>query len=379
MKKTLVCSGVAAVLALFTMPAYSAALLIAKATEVAPKSGWAGYDAGTKGGSKATSANIYQVRNKQQLVDAIKNGGDSAKIIQVIGTLDISEGAPYRSVADQKSRSQIPLTANTTLIGTDKNAKIVNGSLVVSKVNNVIIRNLYLETPVDVAPKFESGDGWNAEWDSLTISESEHVWVDHVTFSDGSFTDDQYGKKDGWKYVQHDGMLDIKKGSDYITVSHSHFNQHDKTMLIGHSDSNKSQDAGKLRVTLHNNLFEDVTQRVPRVRFGRVHAYNNLYLGDITRPVYPYLYSFGIGKEGGVLSEKNYFSVNGATDGCELVKSFTGTLFKDSGSVLNNAGMTLSGKCSFSSALPQPPYSYNPVEPGKLPNLVKANAGVGKI
>ena len=32
-----------------------------------------------------------------------------------------------------------------------------------------------------------------------------------------------------------------------------------------------------LRVTLHHNLFESIGQRTPRVRFGKVHVYNNLY------------------------------------------------------------------------------------------------------
>jgi pectate lyase len=37
-------------------------------------------------------------------------------------------------------------------------------------------------------------------------------------------------------------------------------------MLIGNSDQ-ATEDRGHLRVTLHHNLFDDIGQRTPRVRF----------------------------------------------------------------------------------------------------------------
>ncbi|OOC12851.1 pectate lyase, partial [Dickeya dadantii] len=95
----------------------------------------------------------------------------------------------YTSFDDQKARSQISIPSNTTIIGIGNKGKFTNGSLVVKGVSNVILRNLYIETPVDVAPHYEEGDGWNAEWDAVVIDSTDHVWVDHVTISDGSFTD----------------------------------------------------------------------------------------------------------------------------------------------------------------------------------------------
>ncbi len=64
--------------------------------------------------------------------------------------------------------------------------------------------------------------------------------------------------------------------SDYVTVSWNMFATHDKVMLIGNSDS-ATEDREHLRVTLHHNLFDDTGQRTPRVRFGKVHVYNNVY------------------------------------------------------------------------------------------------------
>ena len=70
----------------------------------------------------------------------------------------------------------------------------------------------------------------------------------------------------GHRYQVHDGLLDITNESDLVTVSWNQFASHDKTMLIGNSDS-APEDREHLRVTLHHNLFDGVGQRAPRVRY----------------------------------------------------------------------------------------------------------------
>ena len=40
----------------------------------------------------------------------------------------------------------------------------------------------------------------------------------------------------------------------------------------------------KFSVTMHHNRFENIVQRQPRARFGKVHVYNNLYGGQL-KPV----------------------------------------------------------------------------------------------
>ncbi len=372
-------SALALAITLACGSAHAAPLLIKAALDVAPPNGWAGVEGGTTGGSQAKADQIYQVSNQQQLLDALKAGGDDNKIIQLTELIDVADGHPYQSAEDQKARSIVKIPSNTTLIGTGKNAGLVHGSLLLSGVQNVIIRNLTIESPVDVAPKFEDGDGWNAEWDGMTVTGSQHVWIDHVTFTDGSFTDKGYGKKDGWEYVQHDGMLDIKRGSDFVTVSYSVFRQHDKTMLIGHSDKNAEQDAGKLHVTLHHNLFDRTVQRTPRVRFGRIHAYNNAFIGDKTAAEYPYLYSFGIGKEGGVLSEANVFEIANLPDQCQLVKEYKGSLFKDTGSSVNGQPFALPASCQYDAHLSAPGYVYRIEAVGNVKQDVMKHAGAGKV
>lgn len=52
-----------------------------------------------------------------------------------------------------------------------------------------------------------------------------------------------------------------------------YFAQHDKTMLIGADPSHVGDRC--IRVTIHHCFFDGTRQRQPRVRFGKVHLYNN--------------------------------------------------------------------------------------------------------
>ncbi|WP_329609488.1 pectate lyase PelA [Dickeya zeae] len=362
----------------------AAELINNKALESAPSVGWASQNGTTTGGAAANSDNIYIVTNISEFTSAL-SAGTVAKIIQIKGTIDISGGTPYKDFADQKARSQIMIPANTTVIGIGSDAKFLNGSLIIDGTdgtNNVIIRNVYIQTPIDVEPHYEAGDGWNAEWDGMNITNgAHHVWIDHVTITDGSFTDDMYTTKYGETYVQHDGALDIKRGSDYVTISNSLIDQHDKTMLIGHSDTNSAQDKGKLHVTLFNNVFNRVTERAPRVRYGSIHSFNNVFKGDVKDPVYRYLYSFGIGTSGSVLSEGNSFTIANlsASKACKIVKKFNGSIFSDNGSTLNGSAVDLSG-CGFSAYTSAIPYVYT-VQPmtAALAQAITDKAGSGKL
>lgn len=344
--------------------------------------GFATLNNGTTGGSAADSSHIYLVHDVASFKSALSHHKGKARIIQVQGTIDISGGKAYSNFNDQKKRSQIKIPSNTTIIGVTSDAGFKNGSLVMSHVNNVIIRNIAIETPVDVAPHFESGDGWNAEWDSMTITYSKNIWVDHVTFDDGSYTDADYTEVNGWEYVRHDGMLDIKHGSDYVTVSYSVFKNHNKTMLIGHSKSNSSEDRGHLHVTLADNIFSKSTQRTPRVRYGKVHAFNNLYEGNYKDSTYPFMYAFGLGYEGSIQSQYNIFNIDHLKTNKQykIVKVYkTNSELTDTGSTFNGGTLNLS-----SGKIPAPaswsvPYNYTLYATDGLSSYLKSVAGAGKL
>ncbi|MFF3714204.1 pectate lyase family protein [Streptomyces phaeochromogenes] len=286
------------------------------------KDGWAASGSGTTGGSKADSAHTFTVSTRAQLVKALGSATDSTpKIIKIKGTIDANtddagkkltcadyaSGTGYslsaylkafdpatygkkapagtqekaRAAAQTKQKKNIVfrVPANTTVVGVPgTKAGITGGSLQVQDVDNVIIRNLSLTATEDCFPQWDPTDGslgeWNSNYDSVTLRGATHVWADHNTFSDAPFFDKSEQTHFGRKYQIHDGALDITNGSDLVTVERNQFTNHDKTMLIGSSDTDS---VGKLRVSIHHNVWKGITQRAPLARIGQIHLYNNVY------------------------------------------------------------------------------------------------------
>jgi pectate lyase len=382
-----------------TMKRLTAAALVFAATtalaavdpalQTAPADGWAAQAGGTSGGSTAAAAQIYTVSNRTQLLAAFANGGIQPKIIKVVGTIDMTEGRPFATTADQKARGQVKLPGNTTLIGAGAGAGFVNAWLNIAGVSNVIVRNLQIVAPCDVEPIWDPTDGatgnWNSAYDAISVTGADHVWIDHNSITDAPVTDNLLPIENGKTKQCHDGAIDITKAANYVTVSFNLIEKHDKTMLIGSSDtgSTAAADVGRLKVTIANNVFRDLTQRVPRVRFGQVHVFNNYFVGDKAANPYPHSYSIGVGKSGQILSQGNVFAVTGAAAGdCGAILTTLSadsvSFFKDSGSTVN--GVPLAA-CSAVASTPtwSVPYAFTP----KAAVLVKAyalpQAGAGKL
>lgn len=354
--------------------------------QVAPSDGWAALEGGTRGGADAPAANVFTVANAVQLRSALGKTIKGSRIVQVDGIIDMSEGRPYASNGDQARRGLVRLPANTTLVGLGTTSGFINAHLKVANVSQVIIRNLNLRNPCDVEPRWDPEDGskgnWNAEFDSISIVGSHHVWVDHNSFTDAPVTDDTLPVVNGKPKQCHDGALDIREASDFVTVSYNHFALHAKNMLIGASDKALG-DAGHLRVTISNNLFEYIAGRSPRVRFGQVHLFNNYHIGDREHPSYRHGYSVGVAKRARIVSHANAFEIAGARNCTDAVRAFaTGAdagTFTDTGSLLNGAPLAPCGTGDEAdSAAWTVPYPFTPLPADAVPAHVRAHAGAGK-
>lgn len=347
-----------------------------------PENGWGAFGAGVTGGSNAADTQIYTVTNRRELVAALNNGvypppssnpSNEPKIIYVDGVIDANvdddnnalscqdyyrngytleaflatydptvwgrlnpsgplESARAASASAQQARVRIRIGSNTTIVGVGDNATIrgawfdIRGTAnVPNSRSNVIIRNITFQDTYDCFPQWSPNDGaqgaWNALYDSISLRDTNNVWIDHNTFEDRDTADSEQPHYFGVLYQVHDGLLDITNASDLVTVSWNKFRNHDKAMLIGSSDG-ATADRGKLRVTLHHNHFDGVGQRAPRVRFGQVHLYNNLY--DV-RATPSYQYSWGVGIESAIYAEDNFFISERTMTPDRLIARFNGT------------------------------------------------------
>lgn len=359
-----------------------AAAFVPLSRQAAPPDGWAAQAGGTRGGADAPAANVFTVTDAAQLRRALGKSVAGSRIVQVDGVIDMSEGRPFADHADQSRRGRVALPGDTTLVGLGPRSGFVNAHLTVTRVSQVIIRNLHLRNPCDVAPRWDPKDGdgnWNAEFDAIAIVASTHVWVDRNSFTDAPLTDDTLPVVDGKTRQCHDGALDIRDASDYVTVSYNHFALHAKNTLIGASDRAEG-DAGHLRITVSNNLFEFIASRAPRVRFGQVHLFNNYHVGDRRHPAYRHDYSVGVARHARIVSQANVFEVANARGCTDAVKPFAqgpdAGSFSDTGSLLN--GAPLAG-CGVDAAPAfEVPYAFAPLPAAAVPAHVRGHAGAGK-
>jgi pectate lyase len=248
------------------------------------------------------------------------------------------EDARKRSAARQAAAVAVRIPARTEIVGVTPDAGFGGGMLLVERAEGVVLRNLRFHGVRDHFPAWDPLDGpqgeWNSSYDALSLVGARRVWVDHCDFESAHPPRDRIF---GRTFETNDGLLDIVRASDLVTVSWCRFARHDKTMLVGGSDRHED-DEGFLRVTLHHNLWEGCAERTPRVRFGRVHVVNNLFVAaDAAR----FGYSIGLGKRCRVVSEDNAWELAPGIDDSRLLRAFGGTQVSDRGSIRNGRPVAL--------------------------------------
>lgn len=328
----------------------------------------------TIGGTRATAANVFHFNDggcfNEWLKLREKNKSTEPAIVWLSGEFKASDG--------RNDMFDIKRTSNITFIGT--NGFVMNKVGIFAKdAHNIIFRNLHIKLPAYSA-------------DGISMQESSNIWVDHCTFESLNQTKDA-----------EDGSCDITHGTYNVTVSWCHFIKTQKSCLVGHSNSNGSEDQA-IRVTFHHNHFDNSGSRHPRLRFGKAHVYNNFYDNVTT-------YGAGSAYGGMLLLEDNYFDgVKLPTDICtypakksgsnwvsNLTGSEAGYLYERNNTyanrpadisefyplvnveykAYNNESTKLSTPLAYDDF--KPTYSYIVDDLEDLPEIVRTNAGVGKL
>jgi pectate lyase len=303
-----------ATVAVFALPQF------ASAVDASP----VGFGAGTTGGGSASAVTV-------STLDAFKSAvtGSSSKVVKVNGLISLS--------------GQVDVGSNTTVLGVGSASGFTGGGLRLKNVTNVVVRNLNISK--SVAPA-----------DGITVQASTKVWIDHNAFS----SDLDHGKD------YYDGLVDISHAADYVTVSWNTFKNHYKGSLVGHSDNNASEDTGHLRVTYHHNWFDQVNSRIPSLRFGTGHFYDNYVVGAETA-----VHS-RMGAQ--MFVQNNVFrdtEVAVTTNRDSDVDGYANL----SGNDLGGAATEISQVGTFTS----PPYSYTAEPASTVVASVTAGAGTGKL
>jgi pectate lyase len=278
---------------------------------------------GTTGGSAASPVVVTTLG---QLNSAV--GGSGAAVIHVSGTIS----------------GTVNVGSNKTILGLC--GAEIHGSVNMTGSSNVIIRNLKV-----VGFNCTDNSNCSAGADAVHVEAgNRHLWFDHMDISDGS-----------------DGNLDITHGSDFITISWTKFHYsgrrsggHQFCNLIGHDDNNAAEDTGHLNVTFDHVWWADnVDQRMPRVRFGKVHVFNSLYTaaGDSA--------CIEVGVSCDIRSESNVFQ--GVNNPVDSSHSNAASIIQSIGNIGSNTNI---GGPAFT-----PPYSYTLEAVSSVAASVMAGAG----
>jgi pectate lyase len=291
--------------------------------------GWATQNGSTTGGGNATPTAVSSL---SALNDAAK--GTNAAVIQVSGTISGS----------------VAIGSNKTLIGACGSQATIKGHIQMSGSQNVILRNLTIvgnncsDSPSDCS----GGE------DAITVvSGANHLWFDHCDISDGS-----------------DGNLDMTHAADCITISWTKFHysgrrsgDHQFCNLIGHDDNNASEDTGHLNVTFDHVWWADnVAQRMPRVRFGKVHVVNSLYTASGNDS------GVGVGVDCNIRVENNVFI--GINSAFYFNNSNSASIAESIGNTFTSSSGTSGRGTSF-----KPPYTYQLESLSTVEASVRAGAG----
>ena len=221
--------------------------------------GYASMNGGTTGGFGGDTVDEYLLSEYESWSEESTPGEALYAVLNDHSDEDDDGLVVYVDVtvtADQVSEDKIDVKdlTNVSILGVGDGGEFDEIGFKVTRAENVVFRNLAIR-------EVSQGEG-----DAIEVTEqSSNVWIDHNEFS---------SEKEGVDKDYYDGLVDIKHGSEYITVSWNRFEDHWKTSLVGHNDD---ADAAPDLITYHHNLFSNLNTRVPLVRFADVHMLNNVF------------------------------------------------------------------------------------------------------
>ena len=248
----------------------------------APETKPLGYGQATTGCGSATAVEASTMAAIQAAVDAYT--GTGGLCIHYTGTFDfasIPDPCTQWNLAAQIV--EIKKKNDITLLGADGSAANF-GIHIASSSSNIIVRNMTF----GLLPGGDASDAISIE--GMSGGVPANIWIDHNELFSSNVSCAGAGDS------SFDGLIDMKKGADNVTVSYNYLHDHEKVSLNGFSDS----DTAVRHATFHHNIFENVRSRTPLQRGGYSHLLNN-HINQVTTS------GANIRMDGYSLIEGNYF------------------------------------------------------------------------
>lgn len=299
-------------------------------------------------------------------------GGAGAQIVHVTTDADSGPGslrtaassdAPAWIVFDKdmtiKLVTPLAVCSNKTIDGQGRKVEITGHGvegLDLINVSNVMLESLTLHDFGDVTKTKN-----NNTPDAIHLDHAKGVWIDHCDLS-----------------MAGDKLIGVTNGSSALTVSWTHFHNQEQTFQIGNQTTG-SVDVAQT-ATIEHNFFDHTGYRNPVASYGRVHVYNNYYLGWR-------LYGVRSERVGQMFVQNNVFAA-GANTRASLVTPHgkgcndTGTRCDDRPGYLKAVGNLLLNHAVLKDSEPQnvfdPAKSYRfTAEPATPALAARIQAGVG--
>ncbi len=248
-------------------------------------------------------------------------------VIEVAGTIEV---APFGEM--------IRVASDKTIVGVGTDAEIVGGGLFLDQAVNVIVRNLTFRD--SYVPGDWDGKSAENDNDAIRMDTAHHVWVDHCAFLRAG-----------------DGLVDVRKDSDYVTLSWNVFADHNKTLGIGWTENVVT------KITIHHNWFRNTYQRNPSIdNTDAAHLFNN-YFEDFGQ--------YGTMSRGAaeVVAEYNYYATG---QDPLVVKDPTAELVQRGNVLRDTWGRAEAAGDAFD---PETYYAYAADPARVVPGLVERHAG----
>ncbi|MER7176811.1 pectate lyase family protein [Streptomyces mesophilus] len=353
--------GIRAVWATTAVAAVAAGALVvmpqASAAATGGVTGFATQNGGTTGGA---GGQTVRATTGTQIHAALCGRASSSTpiTIQVEGTINHANTAKVSGTSCNTADGVIELKqiSNVTLVGVGSGAVFDQLGIHIRESSNIIIQNVTVKNvKKSGSPTSNGGDAIGME------SDVRNVWVDHVTLEASG------GESEGY-----DGLFDMKDNTQYVTLSYSILRNSGRGGLIGSSETEVSNSY----ITYHHNRYENLDSRVPLLRGGTAHIYNNHYAG---------VNDSGINSRAGGKAkvDNNYFE-----DSKDVLGTFYTTTtgyWQVSGNIFDNVTWSPASS-DYKPAGPNPqsntsigiPYAYTLDNASCVPDVVSRTAGAGK-